>query len=81
MEQSMIKMPYDLVALQANHLLELAIVALDFQDRRTYLDQYCEFLNATGWTDEEFDQATLERVDGGWDNVAPFILKTEKQWS
>ena len=77
----MIKAPYDMVMLQADHLLELAIVAQDFQDRRTYLDQYYEFLNATGWTDYEYDAETLRRVDNDWDNAIRIVNVDNQVWN
>lgn len=60
------KLPYDSIAMEADRLIMLAVVA---PYPRTYLDQYHDFLMACGWTDLELDRETLRRIDAAWERL------------
>lgn len=62
------RVAYDIVAIEANRLLMKMITSSD-GDPFFYWDLYIDFINACGWTDQEFDQETLRRVDAGWDDI------------
>jgi hypothetical protein len=60
----MYKVPYDMIAMEADRLVILTIIS-----PQTYLAQYYDFLMACGWTDWEFDLETLRRVDAIWERI------------
>jgi len=60
------KLPYDSIAMVADSLVMLAVVS---PEPRTYMDEYHDFLMSCGWTDRDFDQETLRRVDAAWERL------------
>jgi hypothetical protein len=57
------RIPYELVAIQADALIIRMTLSLDSR----WWQQYIFFLDACGWTDKEYDQETLRRIDAAWD--------------
>ena len=58
------RVPYELVATQADNLI--IGMALSLDTRWWY--RYLFFLDIHGWTDQEYDQETLRRIDAAWDS-------------
>ena len=63
----MARIPYDIVAIEANKIIKRFYVAKDLCEASNIYREYEQFLGACGWTDTEFDQATMKRVDESWD--------------
>lgn len=60
------RLPYELVSVQADALLIQMIVTGNLE---YWWDYYQEYIKACGWTDQEFDAETLRHVSEGWDNT------------
>jgi len=59
--------PYDVVVIQAERILMGMVL---FEGTETFWwDYYQNYLEACGWTDLEFDEETLKRVDADWDPI------------
>ncbi len=58
------KIPYDLVAIEAEKILLKLLVS---SDKFYYYDYYLNFIKACGWSDSEFDEETLNRVENNWE--------------
>lgn len=61
------KIPYDIVAIEANKLI--IRMALSKYNDFYYYQLYLTFIQACGWTDQEFDEETLKRIDKAWDVI------------
>lgn len=60
------KLPYHLIEKTAFDLIKMIAIAPD-QNYSYYLNMYNEYLKECGWTDFEFDNETLIRIDASWD--------------
>lgn len=65
------RIPYEMVAIEADKILGKILSTKDPDKISMYYDQYLDYLKATGWTDEEFDRETSKRVDRGWEKTFP----------
>lgn len=63
------RIPYEIVALEANKILERLLDAKDEIEARDIYQEYEQYLAATGWTDMEFDAAKLKRIDADWEDA------------
>jgi len=68
------RIPYEIVAIQADRIIFQMVVAPTMRQAIYYWDLYIDFITACGWTDREFDTETLRRVDAAWENL-------KRQWS
>lgn len=64
----MTKIPYDLVALEADKLI-VRMALSSIYDSHHYFKLYLVYLSACGWTEYEFDNETLCRIDAAWDSL------------
>jgi len=62
----MTKIPYDLIAIEADKLITEMVVSPMYEHNVFYI-KYLFYLNACGWTDKEFDRETLRRIDCSWE--------------
>lgn len=67
----MARIPYEIVAIEADKLLNKVLSARSIDEMTILYDKYMAYLQATGWDSQSFDQETLIRVDKSWDNEAP----------
>lgn len=63
----MVRIPYDIVAIKANQLI-IKMVLASINNINYYWALYIIYIEACGWTDQEFDSETLYRIDAAWDN-------------
>lgn len=63
----MTKIPYDLVALEADKLI-VRMALSSIYDSYHYFRLYLHYLSACGWTEYEFNRETLHRIDAAWDS-------------
>jgi hypothetical protein len=63
----MARLPYDLVAIEANKLLSKILSARSMDEMTAFYNEYINYLEATGWSSTSFDSETLKRVDANWD--------------
>ena len=68
------RIPYEIVAIQADRIIFQMVVAPTMRQTIYYWDLYIDFITACGWTDREFDTETLRRVDAAWESL-------KRQWS
>lgn len=59
---------FEIVAYQANVLIEKMALAQNNQVRNFYQEAYYSLLNACGWTEDELDREILKRVDASWES-------------
>jgi len=64
----MTKIPYDLVALEADKLI-VRMALSPIYESYVYFRMYLFYLSACGWSEYEFDNETLIRIDEAWDNL------------
>jgi hypothetical protein len=64
----MLQVPYNIIADEANHLIDMA--ASSNIESQYYWDMYYALLHGCGWTDKEFDEETLYRIDNYWEQVS-----------
>jgi hypothetical protein len=62
----MIRLPYEQIQLQAERLLYQVLSPTSEMDVFEAYQRYVDFLEATGWTDKEFDEETARRTDDSW---------------
>lgn len=60
------KLPYEHIIDNAFRLIDLS-VTFDGDCSDLFLDEYYLYLYLSGWTDEEFDNETLRRIDSSWE--------------
>lgn len=44
-------------------------MAPSWDEATYYWDVYLGYIEACGWTDQEFDKETLRRIDRNWENI------------
>lgn len=64
----MARIPYEIVAIEANRIIVRMALAPSWE-AYNYWEQYIVFIEVCGWTDFEFDQETLKRIDMSWGNI------------
>jgi hypothetical protein len=62
------RLPYELVSIEADKILMKMVCAPNWRAHE-YFERYLLFITACGWTDLEFDNETLRRVDAAWDLI------------
>lgn len=70
----MSRIPYEIVAVEANRLIIRMAIAPTWQRANYYWNLYLEYITACGWTDQEYDRETLRRIDAAWVNCKRRIL-------
>lgn len=60
------KIPYNIVAIEANKLIVRAVMA---NDDFYHYDLYMDYIHACGWSNFEFDQETIKYIDKNWDSI------------
>ncbi len=65
----MLRVPYELVAIEADRLIVRMAVAPTPRQASYYWDLYIVYIEACGWTDREMDLETMRRVDAAWENL------------
>ncbi len=68
------KIPYEIVALEANKILNKILSSQEEDMIEAYYDRYIQYLEAAGWTAEEFDKESMKRIDKNWEPTDPKIL-------
>jgi len=63
----MAKVPYDLIAPEANRLIQRMATAYDLKAISYWWDIYVSLLEKSGWDPVSFDQETIKRIDEGWE--------------
>ena len=63
------KIPYELIAIEADRLVIKAVIALDSETSNYWWQQYTEFLDTCGWSTIEFDEEMLKRIDRVWEQI------------
>lgn len=59
------RIPYELISIEADKLIIRSLISeLHYYK---YYKLYLNFLEACGWTDKEYDEETLKRIDRNWD--------------
>lgn len=72
----MTKVPYDLVAIEADKLI-VRMALSSIYDSYRHFRLYLAYLSACGWTEYEFDRETLIRIDAAWDQ----FFRTKIIWN
>lgn len=67
------RIPYDIVAIEANKLTNKMMTATTPEQLNKYYELYVQYLTATGWDPISFDQETARRVDEDWEDKKPVI--------
>jgi hypothetical protein len=63
------RVPYETVSFHIESMWFKALSSGD--DLIDTYDKVIEFIEACGWSDREFDEETLKRVDANWDDETP----------
>jgi len=66
----MVKLPYDLIVLEADKLITGMALSSDFNSSTHYWRKYILYIDACGWTDYEYDLETMLRIDAAWDQIS-----------
>ena len=67
----MARIPYEMVAIEADKILQRVLNAKDSSEAYELYNQYIQYLNACGWNLSDFDRVSLDRVDTGWEEKFP----------
>lgn len=70
----MIRIPYEFIEDFAFELIRLAAIS-DEASYSHYMELYSQYLRECGWTDLEFDQEVLQRVDASWNTELDVTIK------
>lgn len=62
----MSRVPYEIVAAEADRIIIRMVIAPTLEGMYYYWDLYIAYIEACGWTDQEFDKETIKRVDAAW---------------
>lgn len=69
----MVKVPYELLAPEADKLIQKMTLAQDLKTASYWWDAYVSLLENSGWDPVSFDRETLKRVNEDWDDTKPII--------
>jgi hypothetical protein len=61
-----IRIPYEIMAFEAERILMQGLLGTNDDLLEAY-ERYVDYIEACGWTEREFDEETLKRVDHNWD--------------
>jgi len=61
------RIPFELVNYHANLFLTRLALADSKTESEYYRDLYFAYIDSCGWSDIEFDQELLRRIDDSWD--------------
>lgn len=64
----MFRVPYELLSLEVDKLLNKMVNAPQ-GEITIYKSKYLKLINNFGWTDFEYDQETLRRIDSSWEKT------------
>lgn len=64
----MFKVPYNQIAIEILRIESQILKESDPQTISDLWDKYKVLLESSGWTVKEFDEATLKKVDSGWED-------------
>lgn len=67
----MTKIPYELITIEADKLITKMVSCPFDRAHQTYVT-YLLYINACGWSEQEFNNATLARIDTSWDDKSKF---------
>lgn len=63
----MVRIPYEIVAPEAEKLFNRLLDNFNDMDLfEEYEEVYVTFIQACGWTLQEYNEEQLKRIDGGW---------------
>lgn len=60
------RLPYEVIAMEADRLIMLMASTSNYHDAYYWFHRYIDFIEACGWTDQDFDRETLKRVNASW---------------
>ena len=58
------KIPYDLIAIEADKLISRMAL---YSEEKNYYTLYLLYINACGWSEQDFNLETLSRIDSSWE--------------
>ena len=61
------KLPYEYIVEHAFHLIDLMACLDGAPITSTLLDEYNDYLIASGWSNFEFDNELISRIDSSWE--------------
>ena len=64
----MLRVPYEQVAMQVDHFINQMATSRSMEQGYYYWSMYTSFLEGCGWSDLEFDNETLRRIDLSWES-------------
>lgn len=67
------KVPYELLAPEANKLILKMTLAKDLKTISYWWDVYVSLLANSGWDPISFEQEEARRTDAGWDDSKPIV--------
>lgn len=62
----MIRIPYEVVAIEANSLIVKMSITSSLEKIQYYWNLYVAYIESCGWTDQEYDKETLKRINQDW---------------
>lgn len=62
------RIAYDIVSIEVDRLLIKSVTARTPKRSQYYWSEYISYLEACGWTQQEFDEESIRRIDLAWDN-------------
>jgi len=65
----MSRVPYENVAAEADRIIVKMALASTWERAIYYWDMYIEYIESCGWSNQEFDNETLQRIDVAWSNI------------
>jgi hypothetical protein len=63
----MARVPYEIVAIEVDRIMRKMVLASEWEQAYYYWDLCRGYIEACGWTNQEFDNETIRRVDKGWE--------------
>ena len=65
----MARVPYEIVSVEADRIIVRMATAPTWELAIYYWKVYLEYIEICGWSDREFDNETLKRIDAAWLNI------------
>jgi len=62
----MFRISYEIVAAEADRLIIRMVIASTVEQVYYYWKLYIAYIEACGWTDQDFDKETIKRIDADW---------------
>jgi hypothetical protein len=63
------RVPYEILAPQAELVYQKVLSARTQDEMAKHFQEYSDFIEACGWTLQEYDREQLRRVDEDWDTT------------